>query len=290
MDLTSEDRLPEPSAMDCMEIQGGTGSFENYFSRPGLDIWLCSQSQSTISAGGSDIYLLSSCASGRITRILLADVCSYGSGFVDTAGELRQMMKANINSIRQSRLVRQLSTHFENNAERGCFATMLLSTYFAPTRKLTLCNAGHAPPFVFRATTGTWSILKQKKYNQQSTKPLSGVVDPKLYQQFETKFEKGDLLLSYSSILPECLDEAGHTIGIEGLLKRACKICAEEPAKLATTLISSIRKEHYENLTIEDGTVILCRATPSKVPWKDNLLAPIRLLKNVKDKTQINKS
>ena len=278
----------EPAAMKCMEIQGGSGSTKNHYTRPGLDIWLSSQSQSCTSAGGSDLYLLSSCASGRITRLLLADVCSYGPDFARTAGDLCELMKAYINSIRQSRFVRQLSHHLADSSSRGCFATMLLSTYFAPTRKLAVCNAGHAPPLLFRADTREWSMLKRTSCVRRLSESPMGVVGPGEYQQFETRLEIGDLVLSCSSILSECLDADGHTIGSEGLLRRVSDFDPDQPVVLATNLANSIRGEHCENLASEDATVILCQAAPNKVPWMDNLLAPFRYLKSVSDKTRIS--
>jgi sigma-B regulation protein RsbU (phosphoserine phosphatase) len=271
--------------MNCMEIQGGSGSTNNHFSRPGLDIWLSSQSQASTKAGGSDLYLLSSCASGRITRMLLADVCDNGSGFTKTAINLRELMKININTIRQARFVRQLSDQLENDSQRGCFATMVLSTYFTPTRRLTLCNAGHAPPLLFRATSQKWSILKQVPHDQSVDEPLHGVVGRDEYQEFETQLEIGDMVLSYSSALPECHDERGHTMGCEGVLNRVRNLDTLQPAKLAASLVNGIRRDHSENLAREDGTTMLCQATPNKVPWLDNVLAPLRFLQAVSDKS-----
>ncbi|MDC0936800.1 SpoIIE family protein phosphatase [Pirellulales bacterium] len=279
--------LLEKRAMHCMEIQGGSGSTSNYFSRPGLDIWLSSQCSACAKAGGSDLYLLSSCASGRITRMLLADVCSYGSEFARTAADLRELMKKNINSIRQSRFVRQLGHQLENDSKRGSFVTMLLSTYFAPSRKFTLCNAGHALPLLFSAKSRNWSVLKQTSNKPSLNDPLHGVVGRDEYQQFEMKLEVGDLVLNYSSALAECRNGDGHTIGCEGVLSRVRRFDPYQPAQLAANLAAAIRREHPENLTKEDDTVMLCLATLNKVPWIDDVLAPLRYLKNVSDKTRI---
>jgi hypothetical protein len=273
--------------MHCMEIQGGSGSTNNYFSRPGIDIWLSSQSSGFAKAGGSDLYLLSSCASGRITRMLLADVCSYESEFTRAATDLRELMKKNINSIRQARLVQQLVHQLENDSQRGSFTTMLLSTYFAPTRKFTLCNAGHAPPLFFRAKSHNWSVLKRTSNERSLDEPLQGLVGRDEYQQFEMQLEAGDLVLNYSSALAECRDSAGHTIGCEGVLSRMRHLNPNQPDKLAANLAAAIRREHPENLANEDDTVMLCQATPNKVPWIDNVLAPLRYLKNVSDQTRI---
>ena len=146
--------------INCMDVWGGTGTTQNYLRRPGLDVWVWSQSQASPEHGGGDLHLLSSCASGRITRMLLADVCGFGTLFIDIAGQLRDLMKQNVNSIRQSGLVRELFVKLSSASERGCFASTLVSTYFAPTRSFTICNAGHPPPLVFQSKTGVWSCAK----------------------------------------------------------------------------------------------------------------------------------
>lgn len=271
--------------MKCMEIQGGSGTTNIHFPRPGLDIWLCSESQAGTKVGGSDLYLLSSCASGRITRMLLADVCSYGSEFTQTAKDLRELMKKNINSIRQSRFVRQLCHQLENESQRGCFATMVLSTYFAPTRTFYLCNAGHAPPLLYHANSEEWSVLKHTSNGASVDEPPHGVVGRDEYQEFATKLDVGDLALSFSSALPECCDEQGRTIGCEGLLSRVRQLDPRQPALLASNLADGIRCEHAENLTSDDGTVMICQVTPNGVPWQDSALAPFRYFKKISDET-----
>jgi len=60
---------------------------------PGLDAWVSSQPEGHAVAGG-DVYYFSSCASGRITRILLADVSGHGELIARTAAGLRQGQRA----------------------------------------------------------------------------------------------------------------------------------------------------------------------------------------------------
>jgi sigma-B regulation protein RsbU (phosphoserine phosphatase) len=274
--------------LNCMEIQGGSGSTSNYFSQPGLDIWVSSSSATSSKAGGSDLYLLSSCASGRITRMLLADICCHGLGFGQIASDLRELIKKNINSVKQARLVRQIDQQLDSESQRGCFATMILSTYFAPTRTLSLCNVGHASPLLFRAKSRQWTMLKHTPTELSANETPDGVVGCDEYQQFDTQCDVGDLVLSYSSTLSECRDQHGHTIGCEGVLSRVLRIESSRPAQLAASLADAIRKEYSGNLSGEDGTIMLCQTTSNKVPWLDNILAPIRYLRGVSDKTRLD--
>ena len=59
--------------MQCMEVWGGNHYSYNAFEMPGLRVWLFSRPHANARTGG-DVCSLLSCASGRITRLLLADV------------------------------------------------------------------------------------------------------------------------------------------------------------------------------------------------------------------------
>ena len=277
---------PEVS-MNCMEVWGGNGTTENQFARPGLDVWVSSHSQGCAEAGGSDLYLLSSCASGRITRMLLADICGYGPLVADIAVQLRELMRQNVNSIKQSRVVREMSHRLADASRRGCFASTLVSTYFASTRTFTLCNAGHAPPLLFHGRTGEWSVLKQTPRNIPPGNSPLGVVSPGEYQQFTTKLEVGDMVLVYSNALTECRTAEGLLLGLEGLLSRLRALDPRHPTRLPVRLLSQIESEHAGNLAVDDATLLFCRVTEKQVAWRDNLLAPIRLLRKASDRTNI---
>jgi hypothetical protein len=54
-----------------LEVWGGDRGVEHHSRMPGLEVWLYSQPYDDASSGG-DVYYLSSCASGRISRLLLA--------------------------------------------------------------------------------------------------------------------------------------------------------------------------------------------------------------------------
>ena len=82
----------ESQRMQCMEVWGGNVRVERHFQTPGLDVWISCQPEGQADAGG-DVYYLSSCASGRITRILLADVSGHGELVASTAAGLRDLMR-----------------------------------------------------------------------------------------------------------------------------------------------------------------------------------------------------
>ncbi len=129
---------PVREKMQCMEVWGGNRSTWSQFSVPGLDLWVHSEPYRSNNAGG-DVYYLSSCASGRITRMLLADVSGHSASVAPVAVELRDLMRKNINFIKQSHLVQSLNEEFESISAEGAFATAIVSTYlFANKDAVTL--------------------------------------------------------------------------------------------------------------------------------------------------------
>jgi serine phosphatase RsbU (regulator of sigma subunit) len=219
--------------------------------------------------------------------MLLADICGFGSLYAEIAAELRDLMKRNVNSIQQAHAVRCLSSRLAEASQRGGFASTMISTYFAPTRSFTICNAGHPPPLLLRAQAREWSILKQLPTDAAAGDNTLGVVDPIEYQQFNMKLEVGDMVLSYSNALTECRSATGGTVGLDGLLSRVRQLDPSRPSDLTAQLVTQLQHEHVDNLAMSDSTVLLCRASDKSARWQDNVLAPFRLLRAVSDRTRI---
>lgn len=280
----------ENERMSCMEVWGGSEAAEQGFTMPGLDVWVCSQPYPDAASGGREVHFLSSCASGRITRMMIADICSLGPVFSQLASQLRDLMIRNVNAIRQARLVREINEQLHVFSDRGGYATTLISTYFAPTRSFTVCNAGHPPPLLFRAEDQTWSLIKGSPTTVESAEsaPL-GVLTEDEYLHFNSRLDDGDMVLSYSNCLSECRDSSGQTIGATGILDRVSRLHFDDPAHLVRSLVSQLRDENHENFSQCDLTLMLCRANSTSVRLRDNFLAPLRLLGRVSDKTTIDR-
>src|SRR5215510_5854058 len=74
--------------MSCMEVWGGSQLTERGVEFSGLDAWVYSKPYGQSQRGG-DVYYASSCATGRITRFLIADVAGHGGSVAATAADLR---------------------------------------------------------------------------------------------------------------------------------------------------------------------------------------------------------
>ena len=131
-----------------MEVWGGNQAVDCGVVMSGLDAWL--YSRPLHAEKGGDVHYVSSCATGRVTRMLVADVSGHGAAVADTAGRLRQLMRRYVNHLDQTRFVSALNREFLALPERGGFATSVVGTFFAPTNRLLISNAGHPPPLLYR--------------------------------------------------------------------------------------------------------------------------------------------
>jgi len=124
----------------------------------GLDTWIYSKPYAEAHSGG-DVYYASSCATGRISRLLLADVAGHGHEVAATAADLRTLMRRFVNRLDQTEFVRLLNQQFGALSRQGVFATAIVTTFFEPSRRLTVCNAGHPRPLLYRAAERKWDFL-----------------------------------------------------------------------------------------------------------------------------------
>jgi len=150
----------------------------------------------------------------------------------------------------------------ELSQEDGSFATAVVSTYFAPSRCLTVCNAGHPRPLLYRSAQRQWDLLGHLELTPSSAAsnlPL-GILDESEYEQFDVELEAGDCVLSYTDALIESRDADGEMLGEAGLLRIMRLLRDAAPEELIETLLGEIARRYSENLSKDDVTVLVMRA------------------------------
>jgi len=262
-----------------MEVWGGSQLTTRRVEMGGLDAWVYSKPFGEAERGG-DVYYASSCATGRITRLLLADVAGHGNTVASTAANLRTLMRRFVNRLDQTEFVRLLNQQFTKLSEAGTFATAVVATFFAPTQRLIVCNAGHPRPLLYQAEKGEWTLLgvdPTKEVASASNMPL-GIIDMTEYEQFDVELDSGDCVLSYTDALIESRDADGEMLGEHGLLRIMHHLGDIEPQLLTKELLREIKDRFPNNLTEDDVTVLLVRANGGRPrpSFKDFLWANVR--------------
>ena len=267
--------------MACMEVWGGSQLTTQSVELGGLDAWVYSKPFGQASHGG-DVYYASSCATGRITRLLLADVAGHGQTVASTAADLRTLMRRFVNRLDQSEFVRHLNQQFSVLSEAGTFATAIVATFFSPTQRLIICNAGHPRPLVYRASKQEWDFLGLEgvEGNAASSNLPLGIIDIAEYEQIDEELESGDCVLTYTDALIESRDADGEMLGEAGLLRIVRLLGDVEPEKLTKALLKEIEERYPDNLSEDDVTVLLVRVNGRRprYSFKDMLWAQVRLL------------
>lgn len=269
----------EPERMQCMEVWGGNGKTHRCFAMPGLKTWVSSVPHSFADSGG-DLFYVSSCASGRITRLLLADVSGHGPSASEIALGLRGLMRQNVNMIKQDRLVEAMNRQFSALSDCSAFATAIVGTFFAPKCTLAICNAGHPCPLVYRQREKKWQILERRSPTTTSVTDIPlGVLEDSSYSHHKIKLELGDMVFCYSDALTESYQSNGQQLGESGVAKLAGQLDAGEPELFIIRLLELIEAQQQGNLEQDDVTAVLLQVESTKPRLQDNLAAPFRLFR-----------
>ena len=262
--------------MTCMEVWGDSQLTASCIEMGGLDAWVYSKPFGEAQRGG-DVYYASSCATGRISRLLLADVSGHGNSVAATAADLRTLMRRFVNRLDQKEFVRLLNQQFVALSRTGTFATAVVTTFFAPSRRLLICNAGHPRPLLYRAAKKEWSLLGDDgtvEVHRPQNIPL-GIIDLTEYEELDVELNPGDCLMKYTDALIESRDADGEMLGEAGVLRILNLIGEVDPGKITEALLKEIRERYPENLSEDDVTVMLIRVNgrQPKIPFREKLIA-----------------
>ena len=274
---------PRVTRLQCMELRGGNGLVEEAFRMPGLDVWVFSRPFGDAKAGG-DVHFVSTCATGRISRVLVADVSGHGGDVGDIAGALRGLMARYVNFLDQRKFFAAVNRRFADLAAGGKFATAVVATFFAPTGTLSVSNAGHPPPLIWDSAAGRWRVLDRRDESGEADRNLPlGVIEAARYDRFDVGLDPADLVLCYTDSLTESRDADGELLSTAGLLRVAAGVDGGEPAEVVPRFVAALRALHPGNLDGDDVTLLAFRPNGGGacVTLRDRLLAPARVLRGI---------
>lgn len=242
--------MAPPYAMQCLEVWGGMRAADDAVAVPGLDAWVFARPHRGEREGG-DIHYLSCCNTARIVRLMIADVSGHGGEAAGVARRLRELMRRYMNWSDQRTLVRSMNSAFADDSSHGRFATAVVVTCWTPTDEVTVTNAGHPTPLLYRAASRRWSALSAaddlsragRPRRSDAPKPAGGpgragaspgprdggeadgprnlplgIVEAE-YDEVRVRLHGGDLLMLYSDALIEARRPgAAGMLGTAGLI------------------------------------------------------------------------
>ncbi len=249
-----------PDTLACLEVWGGNEPVDTALQVPGLDVWVYAVPFENAVAGG-DVHFVSSCGTGRIARLMVADVAGHGAGVSETARTLRSLIRRYMNHIDQRRFVTAMNEAFTALVQTGRFATAVVTTYFSPTGEFALCNAGHPRPLAFSRAKNSWQFLDAESVQGAEIENIPlGIVGDAAYEQFKITLARDDLVLFYTDSLVEAVCRDGSLMGEERLLELLSSITADEPAHQNPHLLAKLNVLVCAILN-DDVTILLLRCT-----------------------------
>jgi serine phosphatase RsbU (regulator of sigma subunit) len=255
--------------MACMEIWGENTSVETPVALPGLTGWVHSKPIEPAIEGG-DVYYLSVCSAGLLSRIVLADVAGHGQAVGGAAITLRDLLRQHVNAFDQSELMRGINDAFGSGFEGDVqYATAAVLGYYCETRQLIFANAGHPPLLWYRAAEQRWEWLHEETPHAEKAVeglPL-GLIAGTEYTQTAVRLGTGDLILMYTDGVTESVNEASKELGYEGLLDLTRSLPVRQPADVGPALLSALQRFRGASKPFDDLSIIVlqqCDPIPSE--------------------------
>jgi serine phosphatase RsbU (regulator of sigma subunit) len=171
-------------------------------------------------------------------------------------------MRRFVNCLDQTEFVRLLNRQFLALPRQEAFATAIVATFFAPTRRLTVCNAGHPRPLLYRAAERRWDFLGNEE-PAAGPRPCNiplGIIDLADYKHFDIELGPGDYVVSYTDALIESRDADGEMLGEDGLLRIMRLLGDVEAHEIIEMLLREIGERYPENLSEDDVTMLVMSA------------------------------
>ena len=246
----------------CLELRGGNRAAVYEVELPGLDAWVSCRPLHPATRGG-DLYYLSVCSQGSISRITLADVAGHGETVSALAEHLRDALREHADHWDQSALIRQLNDSFFRISTEGKFATAILLGHYVDTGEMLFTNAGHLPPLWYRSAAKEWSLLQEETpYSKEIADLPLGIISGTAYTQTAVQLEPGDLLLLYTDGIIESCNDQGEQLGLDGLLETARALRVESAAEAGASLLEAVARFRGQTAAADDETVVALYRRP----------------------------
>ena len=140
------------------------------------------------------------------------------------------------------------------DSKSGMFVTLFFGTLRENDRTLTYVNAGHNPPLVFRARTGTLEEL-------MPTGIVLGAVEDQPYASRSLVVDPGDVIVMYTDGVTEAVNSRDELFG-EERLREIVRDTARLPAQgIIDSILSAVREYTGDMPQFDDITLLVIKGT-----------------------------
>jgi sigma-B regulation protein RsbU (phosphoserine phosphatase) len=197
-----------------------------------------------------------------VSRIALTDVSGHGEAVAAVGEKLRELMQKYLREFSQVELMRDLNQSVREELDTVHYATMVAVGWHSRRGFLVVTNAGHPPPFWYRAARQEWSWIEAPPIQRERPTgvPL-GLLPGADYERTLIKPQPGDLIVLYSDGASEALTPAGDELGRDGLMSIARGLDASSAETFGTQLISALSSFREGTEPLDDQTIIVLKRT-----------------------------
>ena len=205
----------------------------------------------TCTRAGGDYYDFTALADGRI-GILVADASGHGAA----AAVLMAMTRTLLHAVAEQapapdRVLARLNREMGRLLPAGWFVTACYAVLDPPTGSLEYSLAGHAPPVVMRARTGSPEDLPA------AGGPLLGPFPGVTYASARTRLEPGDALVLYTDGLTEAEDAEGRLLGEEAVRSALGSVPGLEPGAILARMLDRVARHRAGAAASDDLTLLI---------------------------------
>lgn len=182
---------------------------------------------------GGDYFDYIPLPDGRVA-VVVADVVGHGVAAALLMAKLSAEVRiALVSSSPLTIAIQRLNETLcqENAGDR--FITLVLAILEPETHRVTVVNAGHMPPLIYR------SNIKVEDFGDKQVGLPLGIDDSFSYEPITTNLELGNLLAMYTDGINEAMDESGKQYGIQRIRDHIAM--AQDPKLAGSNIIDDVR-------------------------------------------------
>ncbi len=131
------------------------------------------------------------------------------------------------------------------------FASLFYGILDTREHRLTYCNAGHEPPFLFKMNEGHLRLAVGGT--------LLGITDRFVFEEASVVFEPGDRLIAYSDGITEATDINNRQFGEERLIDLIVRNEGLTASELVHLIVETVRRHAAGRPQHDDITVVVVR-------------------------------
>jgi sigma-B regulation protein RsbU (phosphoserine phosphatase) len=181
-------------------------------------------------------------------------------------------MQQHLTALEQTGLMRDLNQAVQLELDSAHYATMVAVGFHGRRGLLVVTNAGHPPPFWYRAKKDEWAWLERQQPTQSaavSGTPL-GLLPDIAYDRMVVKPTADDLVVLYSDGVSEAQNPDGEELGRDGLMALARQLDSSSPEAFGTQLAEAVRGFRGGTVPQDDETIIIMQTTPRPSTGSDS--------------------